>query len=48
MVNTTKNPVEATEALNAVVWFKDFFEDRYPVTRYDFHPIAAVPTSTIA
>ena len=40
VVNTTKNPVEATEALNAVVWFKDFFQDRYPVTRSDFHPIS--------
>ncbi len=40
VVNTTKNPVEATEALNAVVWFKDFFQDRYPVSRSDFHPIS--------
>ena len=40
VVNTTKNPVEATEALNAVVWFMDFFVDRYCVIRSDFHPIA--------
>lgn len=39
LVNTTKNPVEATEALNAVVWFKDFFDGRYPVKRSDFDPI---------
>jgi uncharacterized sulfatase len=40
VVNTTKNPVEATEALNAVVWLKDFFDDRYDVDRSEFHPIA--------
>ncbi len=41
IVNTTPNPVVATEALNSVVWFRDFFGDRYPVTRADFHPIAS-------
>ncbi len=38
IVNTTENPVEATEALNSVVWFRDFFDDRYPVKRADFKP----------
>ena len=32
------DPVVATEALNAVVLFKDFYDGRYPVTRDDFHP----------
>tara|TARA_R110002049_G_scaffold27321_2_gene94163 strand:+ start:331463 stop:333367 length:1905 start_codon:yes stop_codon:yes gene_type:complete len=36
IVNTTDDPVLATEALNSVVWFKDFFGDRYPVQRSDF------------
>ncbi len=39
IVNTTEDAVVATEALNSVVWFKDFFQDRYPVKRSDFHPI---------
>ncbi|MGC6447323.1 MAG: sulfatase-like hydrolase/transferase [Rubripirellula sp.] len=38
VVNTTGDPVVATEALNAVVLFKDFYDGRYPVTRDDFHP----------
>ena len=38
VVNTTTNSVEATEALNAVVWFKDFFKEQYAVRRSDFHP----------
>ena len=38
VINTTTNSVEATEALNSVVWFKDFFKDRYAVQRSDFHP----------
>jgi HEAT repeat protein len=38
VVNTTTNSVEATEALNSIVWFKDFFKDRYAVQRSDFHP----------
>ena len=37
-MNTTGDPVVATEALNAVVLFKDFYDGRYPVTRDDFHP----------
>ena len=41
LVNTTKDAVVATEALNSVVWFRDFFDDRYPVKRSDFHPISS-------
>jgi hypothetical protein len=40
IVNATEDPVLATEALNSVVWFRDFFEDRYPVQRSDFHPVS--------
>ncbi len=40
VVNTTENPVEATEALNSVVWFRDFFGDRYPVKRDEFKPVS--------
>ena len=40
VVNTTDNAVVATEALNSVVWFRDFFEDRYPVARSDFKPVS--------
>lgn len=40
VVNTTGNAVEGTEALNSVVWFRDFFDGRYPVERSDFRPIA--------
>ena len=36
IVNVTDDPVLATEALNTIVWFKDFFDDRYPVDRNDF------------
>lgn len=39
IVNTTSDPVLATEALNSVVFFRDFFEDRYPVERSDFDPV---------
>jgi uncharacterized sulfatase len=39
IINTTQNPVLATEALNSVVLFRDFFQDRYPVDRADFHPV---------
>lgn len=38
IVNSTEDPVLATEALNSVVWFRDFFQDRYPVKRSDFEP----------
>lgn len=41
VVNTTENPVVATEALNSVVLFRDFFDDRYPVARSDFAPVAS-------
>jgi uncharacterized sulfatase len=40
IVNTTQDPVLATEALNSIVFFRDFFQDRYPVERSDFHPVA--------
>ncbi|MFV1968742.1 MAG: hypothetical protein ACC628_25270, partial [Pirellulaceae bacterium] len=30
----------ATEALNSVVFFRDFFQGRYPVDRSDFHPVS--------
>ncbi len=40
VVNETQDPVLATEALNSVVWFRDFFQDRYPVKRADFHPVS--------
>jgi len=40
IVNTSRDPVLATEALNSVVFFRDFFGDRYPVQRSDFHPVA--------
>ena len=40
IVNTTRDPVVATEALNSVAWFRDFFEGRYPVRRSDFRPAA--------
>lgn len=40
IVNTTQNSVEATEALNSVVWFKDFFNGEYPVKRSDFNPVS--------
>ena len=40
IVNTTRDPVLATEALNSVVFFRDFFGDRYPVDRTNFHPVS--------
>ncbi|MBC8876137.1 MAG: sulfatase-like hydrolase/transferase [Planctomycetes bacterium] len=40
IVNTTQDSVLATEALNSVVFFRDFFSDRYPVDRSDFHPVS--------
>ncbi|MDA8697694.1 sulfatase [Rhodopirellula sp.] len=41
VINTTQNPIIATEALNSVVLFKDFYADRYPVKRQDFEPITS-------
>jgi len=38
IVNTTQDSVLATEALNSIVFFRDFFQDRYPVDRSDFQP----------
>ena len=40
IVNSTSNPVTATEALNSIVLFRDFFGDRYSVERADFHPVS--------
>ncbi len=40
LINTTDDPVLATEALNSVVWLRDFFGDRYQVSRDQFHPVA--------
>ena len=40
IVNTSKDPVVAVEALNAIVWFRDFFGDKYPVERSDFNPVS--------
>ncbi len=39
LVNTTRNPVLATEALNSVVLFKDFYGGKFPVKRSDFRPV---------
>lgn len=39
MVNKTKDSVLAVEALNSIVWFKDFFGDRYPVKRSQFNTL---------
>jgi uncharacterized sulfatase len=36
MVNTTADPIVATEALNSIVWLRDFFDGKYPVNRSDF------------
>ena len=38
IVNTTEDSVLATEALNSVIYFKDFYGDKYPVKRSDFDP----------
>jgi hypothetical protein len=40
IVNTTPDAVVATEALNSVVWFRDFFNNRYTVERADFQPMS--------
>jgi hypothetical protein len=40
IVKTTEDPVLATEALNATVWFRDHFGDQHPVERTDFTPVA--------
>ena len=37
---TAEDPVLATEALNSIVFFRDFFQDRYPVKRADFQPVS--------
>lgn len=38
VVNSTELDVEGVEALNSIVWFKDFFNNQYPVKRADFNP----------
>lgn len=38
LVNQTDDAVLAVEVLNSIVWFKDFFNGKYPVKRSDFHP----------
>jgi len=38
VVNSTELDIEAVEALNSIVWFKDFFNNKYPVKRADFNP----------
>ncbi|MGB7347908.1 MAG: sulfatase-like hydrolase/transferase [Pirellulaceae bacterium] len=38
IVNTSHNEIVATEALNSVIWFHDFFGDKYRVKRSDFNP----------
>jgi len=37
IVNTTGDAILATEALNSIVFFRDFFGERYSVKRSDFH-----------
>ena len=41
LVNNTSDPIVATEALNAVVLFRDFYGDKFSVTRDDFNPIVS-------
>ncbi|QDT12043.1 sulfatase-like hydrolase/transferase [Planctomycetes bacterium K23_9] len=41
IVNSTSSEIVATEALNSVVWFHDFFGDRYRVKRSDFNPASS-------
>ena len=41
LINNTSDPIVATEALNAVVLFRDFYGDKFPVTRDDFNPIVS-------
>ncbi|MGI9474868.1 MAG: sulfatase-like hydrolase/transferase [Rubripirellula sp.] len=41
IVNSTEDSVLATEALNSVVLFRDFYGDRYPVDRADFKPASS-------
>jgi len=41
MINTTEDSVFAVEALNSVVYFRDFFGNRFSVQRSDFNPIVS-------
>lgn len=38
IINTTQDSVLAVEALNSVVYFRDFHGDRFPAPRSDFDP----------
>jgi hypothetical protein len=40
IVNSTENPVEATEALNAVVHFRDLLTDPYPIDVATLKPLS--------
>ena len=39
IVNSADDAVTVTQALNSIVWFRDFFNDRYPVNPSDLHPV---------
>jgi uncharacterized sulfatase len=41
IVNTTKNAIVATETLNSVIWFHDFFDERLRVMVTDFDPVSS-------
>lgn len=38
LVNQTDDAIVGTEALNSIVWFKDFFPEQFPVKRSEFDP----------
>ena len=40
IVNSADDAVIVTQTLNSIVWFRDFFDDRYPVNASDLHPVA--------
>jgi len=39
IVNTCDDPVLATEVLNSIVFFRDFYDGKYPIQRSDLHPV---------
>jgi uncharacterized sulfatase len=41
IVNTTKSAIVATETLNSVIWFHDFFDERLRVMVTDFDPVSS-------
>ena len=41
IVNTTPDPIEATEALNSMVWFKDHLGSKHAIKRADFSPVSS-------